>query len=649
MSLLKLENINKYYEINNNSCHVLKNINLSFNKGEMVSIIGESGSGKSTMMNIIGGLDSKFYGNIFLEGEDIKQFSEEELDSYRKNKIGFVFQSCNLISHLSILDNVTIALRLSNIGKEERKKMAVNALREVGLLEHLNKKPNELSGGQKQRVAIARALINNPDIIVADEPTGALDKDTTEHVLSIIKDIAKKGKLVIIVTHSEIVASYCSRVIKLEDGKITEDLKSKEVFLLNSIDEEEKKKEGNLSFSSAIKISEKNINEKLSRNILMLFGVSIGIMSIILMLGLGNGLKTYFSSIIYQYNNPLIVEVNMKTDADPTEMVMSVMGGGKTFKDEDIELLLGIKNVIGVEKGFSILSIGSASLRYNDEESMILMVNSISKSVTDENIIEGKRPGQNEILISEKVLDDLDVDSEEILNQKVFAELVLGTTLVQSDFKVSGIYYSEGGAPSEDTAIVYFNYDDLFNIAEENDYILEPTKMYLESKCESDTPLIKNTIKELGYEGGAQEVMGEKLLIMLRLLTYVLAGIAAISLVVSAIMIIVVLRISVSERTKEIGLLRAIGARSRDIRRIFISESFLIGVGSGIVGILASLVLALIINPIVYRYFYIDVLSIKISYIVLGITVSTLICVAAGFIPAEKAARLDPVESLRRE
>ena len=644
-----MENINKYYEINNNSCHVLKNINLSFNKGEMVSIIGESGSGKSTMMNIIGGLDSKFYGNIFLEGEDIKQFSEEELDSYRKNKIGFVFQSCNLISHLSILDNVTIALRLSNIVKEERKKMAVNALREVGLLEHLNKKPNELSGGQKQRVAIARALINNPDIIVADEPTGALDKDTTEHVLSIIRDIAKKGKLVIIVTHSEIVASYCSRVIKLEDGKITEDLKSKEVFLLNSIDEEEKKKEGNLSFSSAIKISEKNINEKLSRNILMIFGVSIGIMSIILMLGLGNGLKTYFSSIIYQYNNPLIVEVNMKTDDDPTEMVMSVMGGGKTFKDEDIELLLGIKNVIGVEKGFSILSIGSASLRYNDEESMILMVNSISKSVTDENIIEGKRPGQNEILISEKVLDDLDVDSEEILNQKVFAELVLGTTLVQSDFKVSGIYYSEGGAPSEDTAIVYFNYDDLFNIAEENDYILEPTKMYLESKCESDTHLIKNTIKELGYEGGAQEVMGEKLLIMLRLLTYVLAGIAAISLVVSAIMIIVVLRISVSERTKEIGLLRAIGARSRDIRRIFISESFLIGVGSGILGVLASLVLALIINPIVYRYFYVDVLSIKISYIVLGITVSTLICVAAGFIPAEKAARLDPVESLRRE
>ena len=650
MSFLELKGVNKFYKVNDNKFfHVLKNINLNFEKGEMVSIVGESGSGKSTMMNIIGGLDSEYEGSVFFQGKNVKEFSEEELDSYRKNKIGFVFQSCNLISHLSILDNVTIALRLSNISKEERRNRAVKALEEVGLLDHLNKKPNELSGGQRQRVAIARALINNPEIIVADEPTGALDKETTEHILEIIRKIAEKGKLVIVVTHSEIVASYSSRIIELEDGKSIRDVENKKIYLLKNHEEEEENSKGNLSFISAIKISEKNMKEKFGRNILMLFGVSIGIMSIILMLGLGNGLKTYFSSIIYEYMNPLIVEVNMKTDDNPTEMVMSVMGGGKTFTDNDIKLLSSIKNVIGAEKGFSIVSIGSASLKFDDEESMILMINSMSKSVTEENIVEGRRPKKNEILVSEKVLDDLLVDFEEIFEEDVYVEMILGTSLVEADFRVSGVFASEGGAPTDETAIIYINYNDLKEIAKEYDYELEPTKMYLEAKSENEAALIKKVIKDLGYEGSAQEVMGGKLLVMLKLMTYVLAGIAAISLLVSAIMIIVVLRISVSERTKEIGLLRAIGARSRDIRRIFISESFLIGLGSGILGSVVACLLSLIVNPIVYRHFYIDVLSIKIYYLILGITASTVICVAAGFIPAQKAAALEPVNSLRSE
>ncbi|MCR4944598.1 MAG: ATP-binding cassette domain-containing protein, partial [Clostridium sp.] len=567
----------------------------------------------------------------------------------RKNKIGFVFQSCNLISHLSILDNVTIALRLSNINREERRKRAISALKEVGLIDHLNKKPNELSGGQRQRVAIARALINNPEIIVADEPTGALDQETTEHVLDIIRGIAKRGKLVILVTHSDLVASYSNRIIKLKDGKIIEDSKNRETFILKNTEKWSEENKGNLSFMSAIKISEKNMKEKLSRNILMLFGVSIGIMSIILMLGLGNGLKSYFSSIIYQYMNPLIVEVNMKTDDDPTKMVMSVMGAGKNFEENDIKLLSSLKNVVGTEKGFSMVSIGSAFLKFNDDESMILMVNSMSKSITEENIIEGRRPEKNEILISERILDDLSVETSEIIDEDVSVELILGTSFIESDFKVSGIFSSDAGAPSEETTIIYVNYDDLKEIAKEYNYDLEPTKMYLEADSESNAVHIKKLIKDLGYEGSPQEIMGEKLLTMLKLMTYVLAGIAAISLVVSAIMIIVVLRISVSERTKEIGLLRAIGARSKDIRRIFISESILIGVGSGILGILVSFLLSYIINPIVYRHFYIDVLVIKASYLLLGIAVSIVICAAAGLIPAVKAAKLDPVDSLRSE
>ena len=271
MDLLQLKNINKYYKLGNKEkFHALKNINVAFNKGELVSIIGESGSGKSTMMNLIGGLDSDFTGQLLINGKNIEDFKEKELDEYRKKKIGFVFQSCNLIPHLSILDNVTIALTLSNVSKDIRIKKATQVLKEVGLEDHINKKPNQLSGGQKQRVAIARALVNDPEIILADEPTGALDSETTEQVLNIIKDIAKKGKLVIMVTHSEKVAAYSSRIIKIFDGEIVED---KEETPLNNIlfkNIEENKSNKNLSFFSAIRLAANNMNQKLKRNILVI-------------------------------------------------------------------------------------------------------------------------------------------------------------------------------------------------------------------------------------------------------------------------------------------------------------------------------------------------------------------------------------------
>ena len=224
MCLLELKNINKCYKLSGNEkFYALSDVNLSFNKGELVSVIGESGSGKSTLMNLIGGLDSDYCGELFANGKDIRKFRRKELDKYRKNKVGFVFQSFNLISHLSVLDNVTIAMTLSNVKKKERIKRAKEMLTEFGLKNHINKKPNQLSGGQKQRVAIARALINDPEIIIADEPTGSLDSKTSMQVLEIMKEIAERGKLVIMVTHSEKVASCSSRVIKIADGKIIDD------------------------------------------------------------------------------------------------------------------------------------------------------------------------------------------------------------------------------------------------------------------------------------------------------------------------------------------------------------------------------------------------------------------------------------------
>ena len=224
MKVLELTNVVKDYKLaNKEKFRALHDVNVSFEKGELVSIMGESGSGKSTLMNLIGGLDSDYEGIISIDGKNLKEFKEKQLDDYRKKKIGFVFQSFNLIPHLSVLDNVTIGLTLSNIKESEKNQRALELLEKLGLKDQVKKKPTQLSGGQKQRVAIARALINNPDIILADEPTGALDSSTTEQILEILKEIADGGKLVIMVTHSEKVAKVSSRVVEISDGKIIAD------------------------------------------------------------------------------------------------------------------------------------------------------------------------------------------------------------------------------------------------------------------------------------------------------------------------------------------------------------------------------------------------------------------------------------------
>ncbi|MGL4570005.1 MAG: ATP-binding cassette domain-containing protein [Clostridium sp.] len=652
MNLLQLKEVNKYYKLDNSQTfHALKNINVSFNRGELVSIIGESGSGKSTMMNLIGGLDSNFEGELLIEGKNIGQFTERELDEYRKNKIGFVFQSCNLIPHLSILDNVTIALTLSNVSKEIRIEKATKVLKEVGLEKHIHKKPNQLSGGQKQRVAIARALINDPEIILADEPTGALDSETTEQVLNIIKNIARRGKLVIMVTHSEKVAAHSSRVIKIFDGEIVEDKKG--TPLENVVIEKNniKKSKQNLSLFSAIRLAANNMRQKLKRNILVAVGVSIGIMSIVLMLSLGNGLKSYFNDMINSFMNPLVVEVNMKVDADPNDptATMKAMMGAKTpFEKKNIEELKKINGVKEVENGFSIVSMsGNNTLTYGKKQSDIVMLNSMSDTITKDNLTEGTLPGKNEILVSKLAADKLGGD---VIGKKVKLNAFVDTTEVQGEFTISGVYTTGNkDRMSETTEVVFMNYNDLESLLKDKGTELKPSVEYIVANTEEDASRIKTEILDLGYSGSTQEVMGDQMLTMLNILTIVLAGIAGISLIVSSIMILVVLHISVVERTKEIGLLRAIGARSKDIKRIFVSEAFLIGLFSGIIGIANAFIISIGANIGSMEAFDMNVINITPLYAICGIAVSTIVSMCAGLVPARKAAKLDPVDSLRTE
>lgn len=653
MSILELKNVSKEYKISGNKVfQALKNINVSFEKGELVSIVGESGSGKSTLMNLIGGLDSTFTGEVCFEGKNLGTFTEKELDAYRKNKIGFVFQSFNLIPHLSVLDNVTIAMTLSNVSKKERIERAEEILTEVGLKNHMSKKPNQLSGGQKQRVAIARALINNPEIIIADEPTGALDSETTGQVLEIITKIAQQGKLVIMVTHSDKVAAHSSRIVRIADGEIIADDKTREIELAETKAVNIAKDKQNLSLFSAIKLALNNMKEKFGRNVLVSFGASIGIASVVLMLSLGSGLTGYVNSSMNSMVNPLFVEVNMpkeETDSNaPKVPILQLTKEPVVFTQADIDKVTSIANVESYELGFSETSFGSNSVEYNDKTSSIMMVSTISQNITEKNIKEGNLPGKNEILISQTVVNDLGLEqtigTEVKFNVKVQKQLYSGT------FVVSGIYESGSGMEQMDAMpMVFLNYSDLENLLADNGEELKPTTLYLMSNATENTAAIKEKVKDLGFTGSSQEFMTSTFTGILDILTYALTAISAISLIVSAIMILVVLYISVVERTQEIGVLKAIGARGKDIKRIFVSESFLIGLFSGLIGVTSAFLLSLVANIFSRQNFDADVVVVHWQYILAGITVSVVISVISGLIPASMAAKLDPVDSLRHE
>ena len=294
--MLKLKNIKKTYVSGDEKVEALKGINIEFRKSEFVSILGQSGCGKTTLLNIIGGLDRYTSGDLIINGKSTKDFKDRDWDAYRNYSVGFVFQSYNLIGHQTVLSNVELALTISGVSRKERKQRAIKALEEVGLKEQIHKRPNQLSGGQMQRVAIARALVNNPDIILADEPTGALDTKTSVQVMEILKKISK-DKLIIMVTHNpELAEKYSSRIIKILDGKITDDSDPIEH------QKEEKKKDAkkrrtSMKFLTALRLSLNNLMTKKGRTILTSFAGSIGIIGIALILAISTGVQNYINKV----------------------------------------------------------------------------------------------------------------------------------------------------------------------------------------------------------------------------------------------------------------------------------------------------------------------------------------------------------------
>ncbi len=341
--MLELKKISKVYHTAGLTQKALDDVSIIFRKNEFVSILGQSGSGKTTMLNIIGGLDNYTDGDLIINGISTKKYKNRDWDVYRNHRVGFVFQSYNLIPHQTALQNVELALTLSGVGKEERRKRSIAVLKKVGLEKQINKKPNQMSGGQMQRIAIARALVNDPDILLADEPTGALDSETSIQVMNLLKEIAK-DKLVIMVTHNpELANLYSTRIVKLLDGKIVDDSNSfdgKEELK----EDKKKSKKSKMGFLTALSLSLNNLMTKKGRTLLTAFAGSIGIIGIALILSLSNGIQNYISKTEKETlgSYPLTIS---KESVDISSMLLSFMGNGK--KESYNDDLIHSKNIMG--------------------------------------------------------------------------------------------------------------------------------------------------------------------------------------------------------------------------------------------------------------------------------------------------------------
>ena len=324
--MLELKNITKDYISGDSTVQALKGISIEFRKSEFVSILGQSGCGKTTLLNIIGGLDRYTSGDLVINGKSTKKFKDKDWDAYRNYSVGFVFQNYNLIPHQTVLSNVELALTISGVSREERKQRAIKALEDVGLKEQIHKKPNQLSGGQMQRVAIARALVNNPDIILADEPTGALDTKTSVQIMEILKEISK-DKLIVMVTHNpELAEKYSTRIVKILDGVITDD---SEPFTEEDREKEKdsKAKSGRtaMKFFTALRLSLNNLMTKKGRTLLTSFAGSIGIIGIALILSISNGVQNYINRVEEDTLSSYPITIDEST-VDISSMMESLMG-----------------------------------------------------------------------------------------------------------------------------------------------------------------------------------------------------------------------------------------------------------------------------------------------------------------------------------
>ncbi len=772
--MLQLKNIKKDYMVAGKPVPALNGISLEFQKNEFVAILGASGSGKTTLLNIVGGLDRYTSGDLLVDGKSTKEFSDNDWDAYRNATIGFVFQNYNLISHLSVLDNVEMALRLSGVAAKERRERATKVLVEVGLADHIHKRPNQLSGGQMQRVAIARALVNNPMVLLADEPSGALDSKTSHQILELIKEISK-DRLVIMVTHnSELANDFSDRIVQLVDGRVVEDSRPVQIKADKVVNDKMLNKKTSMSYLTALKTSFKNLLTKKGRTLITAIAGSIGIIGIALVLSISTGMTSYVDEMQSDTlaGFPLTISSVVATNifAEPRQRMQDLGTGDGLFPTDPIiysydeannttlhtniisdEFLSYLNqmdptlyNSISYTRAISLNIIAETSAggytkvvssqSMNPFVSSGTVLNEIPNSPefiqSQYDILAGQYPtAYNELVLIVDAQNQLDVRILESLGISVEEDYAF-TDFLGKTFKIipNDLYYTSLGS----TYIPGTDYETMYNSTEAiiisivgilrvnedastellssgigyttflTDYMIDMNSTSNIVVAQEASPAInvltgqpfnlsltydtvlraiggesapsgvqiypvsfesKDAIKTYldGYNVGLDEVnsivytdlaetISSTISTLISTITVILAAFAGISLVVSSIMIGIITYVSVVERTKEIGIMRSLGARKKDISRIFNAETILIGFSSGVIGVLIAMALNIPVNIIINRLIGVPGFSTLNLTSALGLIIlSTLLTLVAGLVPSGIAARRDPVIALRTE
>ncbi|MFV0380727.1 MAG: ATP-binding cassette domain-containing protein [Breznakia sp.] len=769
--MLKLKNIRKSYQTGDFVQHALKDINLNFQNNEFVAVLGQSGSGKTTLLNIIGGLDRYDRGKLIINNKSTRNFKNYEWDAYRNHCVGFVFQNYNLIPHIDILANVEMALTLSGVSRLKRRDKSLDVLELVGLVEHAYKKPNQLSGGQMQRVAIARALVNDPDIILADEPTGALDSETSVQIMKLIRDIAK-NKLVIMVTHNAKLAhQYANRIIELNDGEIITDTNPVAYGIKDS--SSFKIVKTSMHYFSALKLSFNNIRTKKVRTLLTSFASSIGIINIALILSVSTGFQEkidefekdslfsmpvtisiqaaqidHFSILskknpslegysdekivvaeattneptthenkitqnyidylhgidakyIAGYNytqgfainaisennngdlslidfstspwNALPCAPKNKINTDPVENNYDTLAGTVDNDQPALVLTVGAKNQVPrdalIQLGFSGEEMENISFedimnkevkiilndayytqlgqRYVPNQNLATMYQSKGAiTLKVQAILRGKK-SQEKITENSTGLSYTSALNQKIISKNKNSAIVKAQK--NNDFNIlNGLPFDKSSQSTNKDALLRYLGDDmtpsLISIYPKDfdakDEVLKQLDAYNTNQTENET---------IYYEDRASMFTALSANIM-SAVSVVLVAFSIISLTVSSMMIGIIAYTSVLERTKEIGILRSLGARKKDITRVFNAETLLIGSFSGIFGIGLSVPLCIPLSNLITNLSGLDIVAkLHPSDAIILIVVNLTLTFIGGLLPAKMAAKKDPVDALRSE